>query len=518
LPLAVNWVMLPHMTKALAIVAALSLAALSPAACSTAAQNGVGSEGTGGSTPGATGGKGPGSSSGGSTGTGGSSAGGSGGSSSAATGGGPGNSSGGAPAATGGVSGNPDDAGATGGSSGTGGAPGNPAAGHQFGARPQKYPDGSIRPSGDQGTLDAAIKGAYDKWKAAYVMAACEGYVIKTGGADMTSSPALGTGMILTTIMAGHDPDAQKIFDGLFAVGRKFPSILGITVPAKHGIGPRENNTSLPAYAVGAGCKAVPEGDSAVDGDLDFGFALLLADAQWGSSGKINYLAEAKKTISAIEQYSMSKAKLPLIGDWASLPNEGHWYTDTKPAHFMVGHFRGFAKASGTPYWTEAADAVEATIAEAQTKFSPMAGLLPQYLMGGKTLPGAKVLPDDRNAQAYFDAVGWLPLRFAADYIASGDARSKTALSKINTWIKTTTGGDPAKIVDGYRLDGGALGTKGTMAFVAPFASIAIFDAANQAWLDAAWKLMAAAPSAGWSADTANLLGMLIVTGNWWQP
>ena len=63
--------------------------------------------------------------------------------------------------------------------------------------------------------------------------------------------------------------------------------------------------------------------------------------------------------------------------------------------------------------------------------------------------------------------------------------RSKAALTKINDWIKTKTGGDPTKIVDGYRLNGDNIGTTGTMAFVAPFGAIAVFDAGNQAWLDA---------------------------------
>ena len=493
------------------------------AACSTASQPGGrgADEPVGGSDSPGTGGKSPGSASGGkgSAGNGGASGGASGGAGTPAAGG----SSGSAGGASGGAAGNPpgDDAGSAAGSGGgasggAAGSPGNPAAGYRFGARPQMYPAGSIKPAGDQAALDAAVKAAYDKWKAAYVMAACEGYVVKGGGTDLTSSPALGTGMILTAMMAGHDPEAQTVFDGLFAVGRKFPSYLGIMVPAKHGIPPRANNTSLPAYGVAQGCKAVSEGDSAVDGDLDFAFALLLADKQWGSAGKVNYLAEAKKTISAIDMYDMSKARLPLIGDWASLPGEGHWSTDTKPPHFMVGHFRSFAKATGTMSWTETVDAVQTVIGEIQTKFSPMTGLFPQYLMGGKTLPGNTVLQDDRNAPAYFDAAGWIPLRLAADYIASSDPRSKAALSKISDWIKGKAGGDPSKIVDGYRLDGTPLGSKGTLEYIAPFAAIAIFDAGNQAWLDAAWKLMAAAPATNQRADTANLLGMLIVSGNWW--
>src|SRR5262249_45823037 len=144
------------------------------------------------------------------TGSGGSS-GGNGGAATPATGGGSGEADGGGPGA---------EVGGTGGS-----GPSTGAMGDQVGGRPPKDPAGAIKPTGDQGALDAAVKVAYDKWKAAYVAQACDGYVVKTAGATTTSA-ALGHGMIITAMMAGHDAQAQTIFDGLFAVGRKFPSIL----------------------------------------------------------------------------------------------------------------------------------------------------------------------------------------------------------------------------------------------------------------------------------------------------
>jgi hypothetical protein len=67
--------------------------------------------------------------------------------------------------------------GATGGSGGGGSA----ATGYLFGAHPQQYPAGAIKPAGTQAELDAAVAAAYDKWKAAYVMASCGGHVVKSG-------------------------------------------------------------------------------------------------------------------------------------------------------------------------------------------------------------------------------------------------------------------------------------------------------------------------------------------------
>jgi hypothetical protein len=170
-------------------------------------------------------------------------------------------------------------------------------------------------------------------------------------------------------------------------------------------------------------------------------------------------------------------------------------------------------------YWTEVVEALQTLIGDVQTKYSPMTGLFPRYLIGSKNLPNNTVLNGrDINSRDHFGDVGPLPLWLAADYIGSGDMRTKAALTKITTWAKTKTGGDAALVVDGYRLSGENIGTKGTTAFVAPFAAIAAFDGGNQAWLDALWKVMAAAPTTSEVADTANVLGMLMVTGNWWQP
>jgi hypothetical protein len=411
-------------------------------------------------------------------------------------------------------------AGSSGDAGGSDGAASPAAAGHTFGARPQAYPAGSIRPTGTQAELDAVVKAAYDRWKAAYVATACGGHVVKSRTPTTTSS-ALGNGMIITAMMAGHDPQARTVFDGLFAVGRKFASGLSVRVPPKHGIGPRPGNEYLVNYAIDAACMRVSEGDGAgtatPSGDLPFAYALALADRQWGSTGTINYLAEARNTANAIKLYHMNPQKVTGLGDWASLPGEGMWTTVARPNYFMVGYYHAYARASGDPYWMQAVEAVHTRIADVQTRFSPMTGLLPQYLVGGTTPPTGTFL-GDANARDYFGGGGLIPLWLASDYIGSGDPRSKVALTRITQWLKSETGGDASKIVDGYRLDGDAVGTTGTMAFVAPFGAIAIFDAANQGWLDAIWKLMSTAPTTSQVADTANLLGMLMVTGNWWQP
>jgi Glycosyl hydrolases family 8 len=496
------------MTKRLSFGLVVVLAILPLACGGSTARRTPGNNGGGGGDE-DTGGKGSGGSStggksggtGGKTGTGGSTGGSSGDTGGA---GGEGGGTGGAGGSTGGAGG--EGTGGAGGMSegGSGPAP----TGHLFGSHSGTYPMGSIRPAGSQASLDAAVKAAYDKWKAAYVTSACGGTVVKSTGEtnQVTSSPALGLGMIITAMMAGHDPEAQKLYDGMLAVARKFPSYLA-------------GHAGLLCYAVvnPNACARAMDCDSTVDGDLDFGFALTLGNAQWGNGGAVKYGDEAAKTIPNLKQYDFSAAKLPLLGDWASLPDEpAMWKTTTKPPYYMLGHLRAFAKQSNDMFWMQAIDAIQTSIAG---KANATTGLLPVILINGTTLPTPtqKVI-SDTDAGSYAGDAGSIPFRLAADVIASGDMRSKMAVAKINAWIKMATGGDPGKIVDGYRLDGTPFGTKGTMAFVAPFGAAAVFDPANQAWLDAIWKMAVAALATDQATDGINLLSMLVMSGNWWNP
>jgi hypothetical protein len=100
----------------------------------------------------------------------------------------------------------------------------------------------------------------------------------------------------------------------------------------------------------------------------------------------------------------------------------------------------------------------------------------------------------------------------------SGDARAKTALQKINTWIKMATSNNPAQIASGYKLDGSPLAGGPDPTFVAPFGVAAMADASNQAWLDALWRQLANTNSSGYYADTIKLFSLLVMSGNWWAP
>jgi endo-1,4-beta-D-glucanase Y len=417
-----------------------------------------------------------------------------------------------AAAAAAGCAATPTDPYGPGGGGGTGGEPTTapPMVPTPFGSHRLQYPAGTIRPKGAQADLDAAVAGIYDAWKSRYLIASCGGQVIRTGGGTgagsaLTVSEGHGYGMMITAIMAGHDPQAQQLFDGLYQVFRSQPSNL---------------NRNLMAWAIGSDCKAIQPATSATDGDLDIAFALMLANRQWGSAGAIDYAGEARRVIAAIGASEMNATTgLPLLGDWA---RQSAMAWATRPSDFMLDHFRAFGALTGSAGWTVTVDKIYALADTLQTKFSPATGLLPDFVTDTQTSsprpPNGELLESDND-----DDYGWnscrVPWRFGTDWVVSGDPRAKQVLERINRWIKNAAGGDPKKVIDGYRLDGGSFGGGDSAAFIAPFGVAALVDASHQDWLDAIWTwLVRPDGTEGYYADSIKLLSLIVMSGNWWSP
>jgi hypothetical protein len=98
-----------------------------------------------------------------------------------------------------------------------------------------EYAPGSILPTHrTQEELDDDVRTFYDYWKSEYLIedgVSEDGspmYRVAFGKSDeargTTVSEGQGYGMMIVPIMAGHDPDAQIIFDGLWAFARAHPS------------------------------------------------------------------------------------------------------------------------------------------------------------------------------------------------------------------------------------------------------------------------------------------------------
>ncbi|MFI6325583.1 glycosyl hydrolase family 8 [Nonomuraea sp. NPDC050556] len=387
---------------------------------------------------------------------------------------------------------------------GQGGGPAVP-----FGSHTLPYVSGTLRPTGTQSAVDQKVIDYYTRWKAAFVKQNCGNgwYQIFSPDADHPYvAEAQGYGMAIVATMAGADPDAKKIFDGLVKWMIDHPSV---------------NNPNLLAAEQDTACRSVNGSDSATDGDMDVAYGLLLADRQWGSAGAYNYRQLAIKHINAIKQSEINPTtNLLTLGDW-STSGDATYYV-SRPSDWMVDHFRAFKAATGDAAWDTIRTAHQNVIASLQSGYAPNTGLLPDFVVNTNTTPKpapGQVL-EDPNDGAYWWNSCRVPWRIGDDAVTSGDAKSLAAARKLNTWIKAKTGGDPAKIAVGYKLDGTQIDSGSEAAFFAPFALAAMTDSGSQAWLDALWNRMVATPidTSSYFSASIQLQVMITASHNHWVP
>ena len=137
-----------------------------------------------------------------------------------------------------------------------------------------------------QEAKEKIIRQNYVDWVNKYVKASTNtsgGYYIYMGGDYITTSEAMGYGMMTFPLMAGANlsdlsnasgvKDAKIYFDGLV----KF-----------HQAHLRTTTSKLITWAVNTSEGNVSK-ETATDGDLDMAYGLILAHEQWGSTGTYNY-------------------------------------------------------------------------------------------------------------------------------------------------------------------------------------------------------------------------------------
>lgn len=375
------------------------------------------------------------------------------------------------------------------------------------------YGNGSITPNGGQDRLNADVEAAYERWKARYLVRegrdAQGNQVFRialgrpgTTNFTQTVSEGQGYGMVILAIMAGYDEEAQEIVDGLWRFRLEHPST----------IDPRLMDWKVPASS----------GDnSAFDGDADIAYGLLLADAQWGSAGSINYREAARNVIAGIMDSTIGPASmLPELGDWVD-PNGAPYNQDTpRTSDFMPGHFRAFKQATGDGIWDSVIDACQAVITEIQTTHSPATGLLPDFAVKDATgfRPAPPRFIEGPHDGDYNYNAGRDPWRLGTDALLNGDETSRTQARKIGNWANDKTGGDPRALRAGYRLDGNTWPDTNyfTTFFAAPI-GVAAMLTGDQAWLDAIYDAVRDVQE-DYYEDTVTLLCLLVMTGNFWAP
>ena len=383
--------------------------------------------------------------------------------------------------------------------------------------------------------MDAVTGKRYVAWRNAYLKTGCgpgRNYIYVAKGNTsldtdvnkdtLTVSEGHGYGMLIFAWMAGFDVNTKKYFDGMVRYWQDHPA---------------KSNKNLMAWNQVKGCKnavknpkggAVNGSGTATDGDLDIAYALLLADKQWGSAGIINYRQLAVGVIQAVMMHEINPiTHHMLLGDWVK-PTDPKFYYATRPSDFMLSHFRAFLAATNHGEWTNVINKTYDIIKTMQARFSPATGLLPDFVVAIQT--------SARPAPPYFlegPGDGWYdynscrtPWRIGMDFLLYGEPRARTAVGKINAWIKAKTTvkpktpPDPEKILDGYKLDGAAYGKGDDLAFVAPVGVAAMASSANQVWLDKIWAGITArkVSDSDYFGETLTMLSLIAMSGNAWKP
>lgn len=371
------------------------------------------------------------------------------------------------------------------------------AVAYPFGAHRWAYNPAAILPNRDRAKMDKAVLAFYRHWKSQYLARTCGGWVVK-GGQErgIGVSEGQGYGMMILPVMAGADPQAREIFDGIFRFTRMHPS---------------KNSPHLMSWIVGHDCQTL-DPYPAADGDLDIAFGLLMADRQWGSDGPIDYRAEAVRIIDAIRDGLTLKEGY--IGN--------HPPDLTRTSDFMPGHFRAFLKATGDRHWERLIDRGYELMDYLQARHAPRTGLIPDFAVAvdtGQPVPSPGGRLESMTEGFYAWNAGRNPWRLASDYIVSGDPRARVVGQKMIDFFKASTGGNPRKIRATYRLDGTVDGNYEHVFFQAPIGAGAMLDPSNQKFLDALWDHLANRRKGGdYYGETVQLLSMIVMSGNWFQP
>ncbi|MDP4216761.1 MAG: glycosyl hydrolase family 8 [Bacteroidota bacterium] len=370
--------------------------------------------------------------------------------------------------------------------------------------------------------LDDSVRAFYSAWKKRYIRKGCgpgQYYVWFEGGPGHTQcvSEGQGYGMVITALMAGYDTSARTQYDGLFRYYRAHPG---------------RGDPSLMAWAQKKGCRDM-DGTTATDGDMDIAYSLLLADAQWGSRGPIRYLQEGQRMIAAIMNKEINHAHYSmLLGN--SIEEDSKDFSDMRASDFMPAHFRAFLRATGDSNWSRAIGDNYRLFGYMQERYSPEAGLLPDFIRhisaGEGPHPSVHAVPagahylESRYDGCYYYNACRVPWRVGLDVLLHGDQRALGMEAKINRWIRSTTRNEPDNISAGYTLDGVDLPRHyfEALSFITPFAISAMTDrsAGGQAWLDKLWGYIIRfrLRSFDYYDNSIKMIGLIVLSGNYWAP
>jgi endoglucanase len=389
-----------------------------------------------------------------------------------------------------------------------------------------RYVSGSVRPSLlSQAELDLSAKKFYALWKKNYLKNDCSDprqyYVLNDEGNVKSSrsvicvSEGQGYGMQIVVLMAGFDKQAQSIYNGMF----KFV--------AAH---PTTKSPDLMSWSILKNCVTniehtgdEDENTSATDGDMDIALSLLMADAQWGSKGSVDYRREGMKRVRAILGFEINKRNHTVLLSDANNFGDDDYY-DIRTSDFMPAHLKVFSKYLPDPEWKRVIDTMYAVFSSIQAKYSPQAGLLPDFIAykAHKYVPAKPHYLESKFDGDYYYNACRVPFRVAVDYLLFQDSRAQKLLIPLNNWIQDKTQINADNICAGYYLNGQEIPNHkyATPAFVCPFTIAAMVDKNKQKWVNDCWNTVNDFEIKDYQYfdNSIQMLSLIIISGNYWLP
>jgi endo-1,4-beta-D-glucanase Y len=254
------------------------------------------------------------------------------------------------------------------------------------------------KPTGATGKF---LTNAYAKWKSTFVVAAGNNLRVQRPQNNNDSvSEGIGYGMLIAVYM-----NDQALFNGLWGYWQSQAtagSLMNWDIPGGNG--------------------------SATDADEDAAFALLMAAKQWGSTGSVNYQAEAQTVIGDIwandvQSNSNGNGAVPIVTGGSSYGGSGSALTN--PSYFAPAYYRVFA-AVDTPMnpshnWAGVATNVYTYLGSITKNFTSN-GLVPAWCQNGCTVAGGT---NNANNNEYQYDAHRVPWRIGLDACWNNNADAK---------------------------------------------------------------------------------------------
>jgi endo-1,4-beta-D-glucanase Y len=310
---------------------------------------------------------------------------------------------------------------------------------------------------------------------------------------DGTVSEGIAYGMILAVYW-----DEQDLFDNLWQYEQLYL-----------------NGNGLMEWEINAEGEVTGTG-AASDADEDMAWALVMAAEKWGGQGSLDdsYLNIAVSLIDLIWTHEVDRGRDYMLkaGDaWGDVDI-------TNPSYFAPAYYRVFAEVTGNDGWLDVVDSSYDIIEQSLNEESGNAenGLVPAWCDS----MGNPVEAFDGAPTYYQNDSSRTPFRVGQDYCYFGEPRARAYMEKITGFFMEV---GVSNVVDEYELNGEPrldLPEDGAVpaSFVGPAAVSAMYDEANQAFIDEAYDAVASLEATAGSIyyqQSWTALSLLMLTGIW---